>query len=75
MSTTIHVTSLKTGRWGVKYGGSLTWLADGLSREDAVELAKEVSDGKVEIVIHGEDGEVIRKDRTGTDPFQYPDEK
>lgn len=64
MSRTLHVVHLSNDFWGVKYGGSMTWIVDGLMRQQAIDIAKAISDGEMEIVSHKKVGlstEIISK--------------
>ena len=67
---TTHVVPNKDGGWDVKHGGQKKPISHHHKKTTAEDNARKVSkDIKSELIIHGKDGEIQRKDSHGRDPY------
>jgi hypothetical protein len=64
-----HVVPAPEGGWNIKRGGSSRASAHTETKQQAVDLGREISrHQRTELVIHGKDGVIQQKDSHGHDP-------
>ena len=69
MAKNLHVVP-NDGRWAVKTSGSKRASRVVATREEAIEVARRIARNQgADVVIHGRNGELPRKDSYGIDPF------
>ena len=62
MIRNLHVTHGKDGRWEVKFSGQPNPIKVAHSQNQAIKYAKQMAKSeKCELIIHGENGEVLNK--------------
>ena len=70
MGKTHHVVPDPNGGWNVRRGGSKRISGHATTKKDAENLGRQISINQgTELVIHGKDGKIQRKDSHGNDPF------
>jgi len=70
-----HVVPTKDG-WGVKGEGNSKNTANTQTKQQALDIAKEIAkNNKSEVDIHGKDGKIQDKDSYGNDPNPPKDKK
>ena len=73
MAKTHHVVPDPQGGWNVKKGGSSRASAHTETKQQAVDLGREISRNQgTEFFIHGKDGVIQQKDSHGNDPRNIP---
>lgn len=73
---THHVQPNGNGGWKVQKGGAEKASKNFDNKKDAEVYGREVSKNQgSELVIHGKDGKIQRKDSHGNDPFPPKDQK
>lgn len=71
-----HVVPNSESGWDIKRSGSKRTSGHSQLKSNAEKLAREISKNqKTELVIHGKDGEIQRKDSDGNDPLPPWDKK
>lgn len=71
-----HVTPHKDGGWQVKKSGSDKASSVTRTKKEAEDIARKISRNQgTELVIHGKDGKIQRKDSHGNDPNPPKDKK
>lgn len=69
MSKTHHVVPNPEGGWDVKKGGGEKSIKHTDTKQEAVDIAREISKNQQsELVIHNKDGKIGSKDSHGNDP-------
>ncbi len=70
MPDTHHVVPDPNGGWNVKKGGGERASRHADTKAEAEKIARGISQRqKTELVIHGKDGKIQRKDSHGNDPY------
>jgi hypothetical protein len=70
MSNTHHVVPNPDGGWDVKRGGGQKASNHTETKAEAEAIARQISQNqKTELVIHGKNGKIQRKDSHGNDDF------
>lgn len=70
MSNTHHVVPNSNGGWDVKKGGGKRASNHTDTKSEAEQIAREISKNQgSELVIHGKNGRIQRKDSHGNDEF------
>ena len=65
-----HVVTNPEGGWDIKRSGSKRISGHGDTKIEAERIAREISKNQnTELVIHGKDGKIQRKDSHGNDPL------
>jgi hypothetical protein len=65
-----HVVPNPNGGWDVKKGGGKKASRHADTKKDAERLAREISRNQgTELIIHGKDGKIQRKDSHGNDDY------
>jgi len=68
-----HVVPASQGGWNVKRAGSGKAVVHTGTKQQAVDLGREISRNQgTELVIHGKDGVIQQKDSHGHDPRNIP---
>ncbi|MDR0443750.1 MAG: DUF2188 domain-containing protein [Treponema sp.] len=73
MAKSHHVVPASQGGWNVKSGGSSRASIHTRTKQEAVDLGREISrNQKTEFVIHGKNGVIQEKNSHGNDPRNIP---
>lgn len=76
MSDTYHVLTNPDGGWDVKKGGGKKTIKHFQIKEPAIQFGRELSiKQSVELVIHGKNGRIQKKNSYGNDPCPPKDTK
>lgn len=73
MNKMIHVVPNPNGGWKIKEDNAQRSSGNFDTQKEAIDRARQIAINKrLELVIHGEDGEIRQKNSYGNDPFPPP---